>query len=73
MICMVNLTLGIHENIIYENNDKHIKILAKNMIHEVHEGCGSIGESERHDKKLKVTITGVLKCIFGMSHFLNLS
>lgn len=36
MVSMIILSLGIHKNIIYEYNDKYIKILLQYSIHEIH-------------------------------------
>ena len=54
---MFILTTGVHQYIIDEHYDKHIKIWSKHSIHEVHKSCWGISYPERHNKKLKIAIT----------------
>ena len=41
-----------------EDDDELIKIRFEHSVHEVHEGCWSICDAKRHDKKLIVPVLG---------------
>ena len=41
-------SLGVDEDIVDKDHYKLIQVLHKDLVHEVHEICMSIGKSERH-------------------------
>ncbi|MFS7972908.1 hypothetical protein Hanom_Chr09g00850361 [Helianthus anomalus] len=48
MLLMVNLTFGVNEDVIDEDNDKFIQVRFTNAIHEIHECSRCICEPKRH-------------------------
>ena len=46
IVCMIVLTAGIDQNIIYENYDEHFQVLLEHTIHQVHESSWGIGETK---------------------------
>ena len=46
MVCIITLTVGIDQNIIYEDYDEHVQVLLEHLIHQVHEGCWRIGKTK---------------------------
>ncbi|KAK4729331.1 hypothetical protein R3W88_022319 [Solanum pinnatisectum] len=63
MTNMILLNPRINQNIINENNNKHIKIRIKHSVHKIHERCRSISQTKCHDSKLIMTISGPKSCI----------
>ncbi|PHT48237.1 Signal recognition particle 54 kDa protein, chloroplastic [Capsicum baccatum] len=59
MVCMIMLTAGIKQNIIYTDYDEHVQVLPKNTVHQVHESCWGIGKTKGHDQEFEVTIPGM--------------
>jgi hypothetical protein len=58
MLCMLLFTLGIDQDVINENHDKHVQLRNESGVHQVHEMCRSIGESKRHNQKLVQPVAG---------------
>ena len=58
MVCMIMLTAGIYQNIIYKDYDKHIQVLLEHIVHQVHESCWGIGNTKGHDYEFEMTILG---------------
>ena len=50
--------LRVNEYIIIEKNYEVIKKWPADSIHQIHECCRSIGETEGHDYELEVSVTG---------------
>jgi hypothetical protein len=46
MTCMLFFTLGIDQDIVNKDNDKLVQLWHEYEVHQVHEMCGSIGESK---------------------------
>ncbi|KAK4729654.1 hypothetical protein R3W88_022642 [Solanum pinnatisectum] len=57
MINMLILTSRIDQDIIYEHNYKHIKVLSKHPIHQVHKCHRGISQTKGHHQKLTMTIS----------------
>ena len=49
---MIFLIFRINENVIDEDDDKLVKILHKNFVHEIHEASWGIGQAKGHDSVL---------------------
>jgi hypothetical protein len=67
MFGVIFLALRIDDNIIDKDHDKIIELRHEHGVHEVHEVCGSISESEGHNQELVKTITS------GKSGFRNVA
>ncbi|PHT48615.1 hypothetical protein CQW23_12823 [Capsicum baccatum] len=59
MVCMIMLTAGIDQNIIYEYYDEYVQVLLEHAVHQVHERCWGIAGSEVYLRE----ITGTLKLV----------
>ena len=46
---MVMLTVGIDQNIIYEDYDEHVQVLLEHTVYQVYESWWGIGETKGHD------------------------
>ncbi|PHT70117.1 hypothetical protein T459_25221 [Capsicum annuum] len=53
---MITLTVGIDQNVIYEDNDEHIQVLLEHAVHQVHKSCRGIGKTKGYNWEFKVTI-----------------
>ncbi|KAK4721341.1 hypothetical protein R3W88_011574 [Solanum pinnatisectum] len=58
MIGVIILTSRINQYIINEHNYKHIKVMSKHHIHQIHKSRRSISQTKRHHQKLIMTIPG---------------
>jgi hypothetical protein len=58
MLHMLLLTLGIDQDVINEDHNKLVQFRHEYGVHQVHEMCRSIGESERHNQILVQPIPG---------------
>jgi hypothetical protein len=58
MLCMLLFTHGIDQDVINEDHDKLVQLRHEYRVHQVHEMCRSIGESERHNQILVQPIPG---------------
>lgn len=56
VINMLFFTIGVNQDIIYKNNNKHVEVLLEHSLYDVHKNCRSINLSKLHNKKLMVTI-----------------
>jgi hypothetical protein len=52
MFLMITIILGIHQNDIDEYHEELIKILHKNLVHQIHEVGQCISQAKRHDSEL---------------------
>src|SRR4051812_8362663 len=68
---MLLFRFGIDQNIIDEHHKKLVKVLHKDLIHEIHEVSRGIGQPKRHHRVLIVTIPS-LKCGLWNIRFSNL-
>jgi hypothetical protein len=55
---MLFFTLGIDQDVIYEDHDKLVQLRHEYGVHQVHEMCKSIGESKRHNQILIQSVPG---------------
>lgn len=53
---MLNLTLGIHQDIIYKYDNKGVQIRSKHLVHQLFECGRGIGQPKGHDQELITTI-----------------
>ncbi|KAK4713601.1 hypothetical protein R3W88_019508 [Solanum pinnatisectum] len=58
MIGVIILNSRINQYIINEYNFKHIKVLSKHLINQIHKYRWSISQTKRHHQKLIMTIPG---------------
>ena len=58
MLFMLLFGLGVDENVVDEHNDKLVQKVHEDLIHEIHEISGGIGQSKRHDVVLIQPISG---------------
>lgn len=65
IINVIILFFGIKQFIIHENNYKHMKVLLKHLINNIHKDLQSISKTKRHIQKHNMTILGY------KSHFQN--
>ncbi len=54
--------VGVNEDVIKVYDYGNVKHVSENVIHEVLECCGSIGESKRHDTPFKGAVAGPEGC-----------
>ncbi|KAK4707103.1 hypothetical protein R3W88_033352 [Solanum pinnatisectum] len=71
MTSMILFIPRIIKYVINKYNNEHIKIQLKDYVHKIHERCRSIGQTERHNKELIMTITDLECCLqdVSFSHF----
>jgi hypothetical protein len=58
MSCMLLFTLGIDQDVVNEDHDKHVQLQHEYGVHQVHEMCKSIGESKQHNQILIQHVPG---------------
>ena len=46
MVCMITLTAGIDQNIIYEDYDEHVQVLLEHKVHQVYESNWGVGKTK---------------------------
>ena len=49
MVCMIALSVGIDQNIIYKDYDNHVQVLLEHTVHQVHESCWGISKTKGHN------------------------
>ena len=59
MSLMFLLGLGINQNIVNEYHYKLVKVWSEHSLHEIHENCRGIGQTEWHYKEFVMSISGV--------------
>ena len=42
MVCIIMLSAGIDQNIIYEDYDEHVQVLLEHMVHQVIKAAGAL-------------------------------
>ncbi len=62
MLSVFRGVIGIDEDVVEVYNYGNVKHVSENIIHEVLERRGSIGESKRHDTPFKKSIAGPEGC-----------
>ncbi|BAT84889.1 hypothetical protein VIGAN_04235900 [Vigna angularis var. angularis] len=70
MLFMLVFSLGIDENIIYEDDHKLIQIGPEYAVHILHEHCGGVRYSKRHHHIFIMPITRPKCCLLDVV-FLN--
>ncbi|KAK4737402.1 hypothetical protein R3W88_001099 [Solanum pinnatisectum] len=60
---MIILIPRVDQDVVDEYINKHIHILLKHYVHEIHECCRSINQTKGHNKELIMTITGPKCCL----------
>lgn len=62
-ICMLLLSLGVNQNIIYKHNHKRIQEWFKHLIHQTHKWCRRISQPNWYHQKLIMPIPGPEGCL----------
>lgn len=56
MLGVGGTVVGVDEDVVEVNDAEDVEVLAKGVVHEVLEGCWSVGETEGHDGVLEVAV-----------------
>lgn len=70
--CILNmliLTEWVSQNVIDKHNQKHIKVLINNPIHEIHKHYRGINQTKLHYQKLIMTTPSSLSCLRNVCFF----
>ena len=60
---MLFLTSGVDQDVVDENDDELIQVRSAYSIHQIHEDCGRIGQSEWHHHELVMSVTSSESCL----------